>query len=86
MLRALLARGADPGLRNKYGATALMNAANQAHEQTVEVLLEAGVDRIHAASRARAMGHDELAKRIDVATLATTAAAVQDAVRNFSEK
>ena len=63
-----------------------MNAANQAHEQPVDVLLEAGVDRIHAASRARAMGHDELAKRIDVATLATTAAAVQDAVRNFSEK
>ena len=86
VIRALLARGADPGLRNKYGATALMNAANQAHEQSVDVLLEAGVDRIHAASRARAMGHDELAKRIDVATLATTAAAVQDAVRNFSEK
>ena len=54
VIRALLARGADPGLRNKYGATALMNAANQAHEQTVDVLLEAGRTRRVPGSACRA--------------------------------
>ena len=65
IIKQLLARAADPGLRNRYSITPLMNAANQGHEKTVDLLLGLGVDTQHAAARALACGHNELARRIE---------------------
>ena len=66
VLRALLARGADPGLRNKYGATALMNAANQAHEQAAYLGAHEARLRAEAALVGRRVGEHPRRRRAAV--------------------
>jgi ankyrin repeat protein len=44
MARALLAKGADPNIKNKVGGTALMIAAATGQAEIVEALLEKGAD------------------------------------------
>ena len=43
-LDALLAKGANPNLKNKLGGTALMWAAAYGHDETVQLLLAKGAD------------------------------------------
>src|SRR5690606_16834660 len=44
LVRALLDAGAEPSVRNLFGATPLMEAAAVGHTEIIRLLLEAGAD------------------------------------------
>lgn len=68
-VRSLLAKGADINARDRYGQTALMNAAHAGHVELVRLLIEQGADlnttakyRLSALMLALIAHHAEVAR------------------------
>ena len=62
LVRALLARGADPNLRNPGGLSPMMVASSRGYPRIVRILVEAGAD-----PEVRAVGRSEGKRAIDLA-------------------